>query len=678
MVEIEGTPPEAEGSAPASGRIGGGGPSRVWRRLGPLVPQGVKRGGPLLGALLVLSALDLARAQLGPAVRPWQWAAGLLAFVMLRFWQRARGVTLRQGLPALVLAALLLPTYVAHTQRLGSDGINYYAFLRSALFDHDLALTNDFRLLGSDYSSPDVLPVGAPILWSPLVLLVHLGWQATRLLGAPAPTGVEPIYQAAVCQATLLYAGAGLFLLLGVLRRFFSPSTALWTTVLCWVGSPLRFYLSVLPSLAHGTEFLAAVLVLRAYLTLRDRPDRRSAIWMGAACGLVFLVRSQDGILLGLPAIELGLRLWRGPDRRATLWLGGAVVVTFVLTALPQLLVWQHMFGTPFLVPHKVLHGEAFMHLAAPELLGTLFSPRGGLFASYPILVLAIAGLLGLALRPRRGPLESLGGAYTLAVLPVLAIGWYVNSTVFDWYQVRRFTGLVPLMAPGLGLVIAPLSRVGVVLPMLLAFTAWRYDLAVDRLRPQPGGPVPVRAALVELADGLAQEGYRLLEPGAPRAAVALLSTYTGESFLSETASSLDLSQDAPWLRLPKPARHLSAPEVEDGVACRWVEDHDMRLFLPLAYRGGLVVSVEARALETERPQAMQLLWNGHRLGREEMLPAWKVYRFHVPAELLTAGTNELALEFERRPIFRRVRGFGPRKVRPAALSRLTLHRDSG
>jgi hypothetical protein len=647
-------------------------------RLRSRIAAELRRSGPLLGVLLVLSALDLARAQLGPALRPWQWAAGLLALVALRLWQRARGITLREGLPVLAMAALLVPTYVDHTQRLGSDGINYYTFLRSALFDRDLSLTNDFRLLGSDYSSPDVLPVGAPILWSPLVLLVHVGWQAARLLGAPAPTGVEPLYQAAVCQATLLYAGAGLFLLMGVLRRFFSPSTALWTTVLCWVGSPLRFYLSVLPSLAHGAEFLAAVLVLRAYLALRDRPDRRSAAWMGAACGLVFLVRSQDGILLALPAIELALRLWRGGDRRAPLWLGGLVAVSFVLTALPQLLVWQHMFGTPFLVPHKVLHGEAFMHLAAPELLGTLISPRGGLFASHPILLLAIAGLLALALQPRRGPFESLGGRYTLTVLPVLVIGWYVNSTVFDWYQVRRFTGLVPLMAPGLGLVVAPLSRVGLVLPMLLAFTTWRYDLAVDRLRPQPGGPVPVRAALLELADGLAHDGYRLLEPGAPRTAVSLLSTYTGEFFLSGAASSLDLSQDAPWLRLPQPARHLSAPEVEDGVACRWVEDHDMRLFLPLSYRGGVIVSVEARALETKRPQAMALLWNGQRVGREEMLPAWKVYRFHVPAELLRVGSNELALEFERRPIFRRVRGIGPRKVRPAALSRLTLHRDSG
>src|SRR5206468_623539 len=111
---------------------------------------------------------------------------------------------------------------------------------------------------------------------------------------------------------------AGLFLLSTVLRRWAIPAAAFWATVLCWIGSPLRFYLSVIPGMAHGAEFFAAVLVLRAYLSLRDRPDVRNAVGAGAACGLLFLVRSQDGLLLSLPALELALRSMRGPDRRGT------------------------------------------------------------------------------------------------------------------------------------------------------------------------------------------------------------------------------------------------------------------------------------------------------------------------------------------------------------------------
>ena len=109
-----------------------------------------------------------------------------------------------------------------------------------------------------------------------------------------------------VAFATLLYGTAGLFLLMHTLRRWVGPWAAFWATVIAWVGSPLRFYLSVLPGTAHGVEFFAAVLVLRAYLALRDRPDRRRAFLAGAACGLAFLTRSQDGLLLLRPGDRAG------------------------------------------------------------------------------------------------------------------------------------------------------------------------------------------------------------------------------------------------------------------------------------------------------------------------------------------------------------------------------------
>ncbi len=629
------------------------------------------------GSLLVI--LDLARPYAGRSLLPWQVAAGIATLILAYAWLKARGHRPREALPFVALGAFLLPTYLYHSRSLESDGILYYSFLRSVLLDGDLQLANDLVALGSDYSSPNVLPVGAPTLWSPLVVLVHVAHQGIRLFGAGPPTGVEPAYQAAACLATQLYGAAGLFLLFDTLRRWFSPAAAFWATVICWVGSPLRFYLSVLPSLAHGAEFFAVVLVLRAYLALRRRPGLAGAAWAGAACGLAFLTRSQDGILLALPGVELGLRFWSGPERRRWLARLGALCGGFLLVALPQLAVWQVMFGVPFLVPHKVLHGDAFMRLGEPQLLGTLLSPRGGLFASHPALLLGVLGLVALALGSRSAPRAApFRCRYLAAALPVLLAGWYVNSTIFDWYQVRRFTGLVPLLAPGLAWALSRLSRTGVLLPALLAFAVLRYDLAVDRLRPQPGRPVPVRSALVELGDELAADGYRLLEPRLPRGAVSLLSAYTGEPLLAGQVTRVDLGDQPALLRLPRPARHLSAPAVEDGVACRWVEDRDTRFFLPLAWEGPVVLSVRARALETLRPQFLEALWNGRSLGRQAMRPVWAEYRFRVPGEAVQPGTNELVLAFERTPIYRRMRGSGPRRVRPAALAALTLHRAEG
>jgi hypothetical protein len=114
---------------------------------------------------------------------------------------------------------------------------------------------------------------------------------------------------------------------------------------------------------------------------------------------------------------------------------------------------------------------------------------------------------------------------------------------------------------------------------------------------------------------------------------------------------------------------------VEDGRAARWVTGRYARLAVPLSWRGPLLVRVEARALETLEPQTMALEWNGLACGERPMEPSWREYSFEVPARAVRYGTNALVLRFGRAPLYFRVRGVGPREVRPAALSWLTLNR---
>ncbi|HEY3119087.1 MAG TPA: hypothetical protein VGL15_00570, partial [Vicinamibacteria bacterium] len=263
-----------------------------------------------------------------------------------------------------------------------------------------------------------------------------------------------------------------------------------------------------------------------------------------------------------------------------------------------------------------------------------------------------------------------------LLVLPPLLAGWYVNATVFDWYHVRRFTGAVPFLAPGLAVLLSPLARLGVAAMAVLAFLVLRYDLAVDTLRPLPGAPVPVRAALRETGDSILRDGYRLLEPAAPGAAVALLSTLTGERLLAGETTVIDLADDPAVLRLPAKARNFSEVTVEDGVAARWIRDQDARLFLPVPRPAALELTIRARALETLEPQAIETVWNDRPLGKQAMTPSWADYRFEVPSDAVHAGTNVLVLRFDRAPIYHRVRGTGPREPRPAAVASITLRRS--
>ncbi len=621
--------------------------------------------------LLVLVATDLLRPTVGHGLRPYQAVVFVATLAAAIAWRRQRVLSWRRLAPEAALVALFLPTYLDHTRSFeGSDGIHYYAYLRSLMCDGDLDLANDYALLGGvDPGHRNVLSIGPAVFWAPIVVPLHVLRQVARVFGAEAPTGVEPDYQAAGCLATLAYGVAGLLVLFRVLRRQGSDGAAFWTCVVAWLGSPLRFYLSVLPGLAHGAEFFAAALVLRAFERLRDRVTARRAALAGVAVGLVFLTRSQDGLAGLLPGLWLVSRL-RFPEARvAALRAIAALCVAFALAALPQVAVWQAMYHTPFLIPHKVLHGDEFMHPEHPHLVEGLISPRGGLFTSYPALGFAFAGLLLLVRRD---------AAYVLCVLPVLLGDWYVNASVFDWYHVRRFTGAVPLLGPGLLLVIGALTRGRLLPSALLALLAVRYDLAVDRLRDLPGDPAPVRAVVREMADALPADAYALLAPRAPRLAVRLLGGYTGEPLLAgdEKVSRIDLGTDSALLRMPERARNLSAVSGEGGVACRWVRERDARLFLPLERSEPVIVTLRAKPLEgTLEPQAMEVTWNDVPLGRRPMGPEWADYRFDVPASAVRPGTNLLAVAFDRAPIFRRVRGEGPREVRPAALQSLTLHR---
>jgi hypothetical protein len=634
------------------------------------------------GVLAVAFAVvDVAR---GSHPQPLLWvqvACGLalVASVFLALWRGGRPG--RELLAPAVLALLLLGVFVNHVRVLHSDGFLYYSYLRSMLFDGDLDLHNDFTLLGPP-NNPDLinpLPVGAPICWSPFVLTLHAFWNAARLFGAPAPQGVEPAYQAAACFASLVYGALALFLLYALVRRWTSPTTAFFTTLVCWWAFPLRFYLAVEPSFAHSCEFFASVLVLWTTLRLRDGLTLRSVMVAGAAVGLLTLVRTQHGLLVILPAAEIlaGVR-WRTEPRRL-LKLSLACAAAFALVVLPQMLVWQAMFGRPITVPYTALHGQRFMQLDHPHLLGMLISPRGGLFTSHPAAIAGLLGLVWLAVRgvsawraDGRWPLPD--RRYAVVALTVFAAGFYLNASIFDWYHVRRFTGLVPLLAPGVALALSALVPRGLVALAALVFLLGRYDLEIDALRHHQGDPAPVRAILRRVPDGLAYDAYRLLEPWAPRASATLLAAYTGEGVLNAPVTRLVMAHDLASLRLPRPARNLSGVEYEDGRACRWVRADSASIFVSVARRSPFVLSVHARALETAAPQAMQVFWNGERLGRQVMAPRWEAHRFRVPLAAVRAGTNRLDLRFERSPVYRRVRGEGPREVRPAALSRIDFH----
>jgi hypothetical protein len=342
----------------------------------------------------------------------------------------------------------------SHPERIVSDGIDHYVYLRSLAEDGDLDLANDFALLSPSGASPAPLtplgrtgnlhPVGPALVWAPFYALAEL---VSRLRGEPAD-GLGPAYRNAVALASVLHGWAGVVLVYLTARRFVSSGVALLAALGIVFGTFLYWYLAYAPTMAHAPSFAAAALFAWLWLDPARRGPRR-ALALGACCGLAMLLRWANAVLALLPLVEALPRLrrrseWPALAREALAFAGGAVVVFS-----PQMVAWRRLYGSALTIPQ----GEGFV-AGEPALLSVLFSARHGLFSWSPLLYLGAFGLLWWL---RTDRVRAAAALLTVAALARL------NAGVADWwggaaFGARRFDGVLPLFAVGMALGLAALS----------------------------------------------------------------------------------------------------------------------------------------------------------------------------------------------------------------------------
>lgn len=393
----------------------------------------------------------------------------------------ARGSLRDPGLLVLAAAlALLLALLFSHDARLTSDGIDHYVYLRSVFVDHDLDLANDYALVAPSGESDagttplgltgNAHPVGPALVWAPFYAAAEL---LTRLRGERSD-GMDRLHLDAVAVGSVLYGWLGLVLLYLAARREASAAAALLASLGIGFGTFLYFYLAFAPTMAHGPAFGAAALFVWLWLRPPATGPRR-ALLLGAACGLLGLLRWANVLIALLPILEALPRLRRRSEWLPLLREGAAFAAAFLLVFWPQMFTWWMLYGSPLTIPQ----GSAFI-AGAPAWDGVLFSPRHGLFSWSPLLYL---GALGLLAWWRRAP-------WRLAAVVLFALVLArVNAGVADWWAGaafggRRFDALLPLF--GLGLAFAadavaafvrrrPLAPVAA---LVAAFVLWNVLLA--------------------------------------------------------------------------------------------------------------------------------------------------------------------------------------------------------
>jgi len=354
---------------------------------------------------------------------------------------------------ALLFFGAALARGVPRGRLIAGDALFYYAYLPSWVIDHDVDLTNDLEKLRG--------ATGAPLKYQPTVTgkasspyaigtaLLDLpffgaGLALDRLAGGRGD-GYGWMAQASMCLGGISYACAGTLLLLRLLRRWFDLEVAFAATVGFELASSLVYYVLVSPAYAHAASFFAVTVFVTAWIATRDHLSARDAIVLGAAAGLMTLVRWQDSVFVVVTAVPLVARLCArsiGAEERARILRFAALASVAALVVFsPQLWVWHSIYGSWLTIPQ----GDTWVRWGQPELAATLVSlDDGGLFTWTPITLLGLAGLWRFR---EREPALALGAALALA------LDIYVEATVHHGlgaaYGSRRLVGATALFAMG-------------------------------------------------------------------------------------------------------------------------------------------------------------------------------------------------------------------------------------
>ena len=151
---------------------------------------------------------------------------------------------------AYLSAVTLFPR--SHGRIINGDGIQYYAYLRSLVFDRDVNFVNDYALLYGDDDANvwianrtgtghavNLMSIGPALLWMPAFLLTCGLMAAGTLLGSTVPVdGIAAPFQLSAGLAGIAYATAGAYLLYQICAREFAPWPALWASLVAWLASP--------------------------------------------------------------------------------------------------------------------------------------------------------------------------------------------------------------------------------------------------------------------------------------------------------------------------------------------------------------------------------------------------------------------------------------------------------
>jgi hypothetical protein len=411
---------------------------------------------------------------------------------------------------ALILAfAVSLPAVT--TRIYASDEIEYFAFLRSLWFDHDLSFENEYQYFYErgiarawgfhktfleERSATGLRfnfgTIGPALLWAPMYGVADIGVRMARAAGSQVQAdGFSRPYLAAVAYGSALYGFLALLLSTFVARRIAGDETA-WAAALVWVGTPLAFYMYLAPGMAHACSAFAVAAFVATWLVVRERWSTTGVMALGALAALMTMVREQDAFYAAGAAIDFLWSVKADLDARSAVVERLKAVLAGVATSLvcfaPQ--AWAYLVLNGRIGPASPV--AAKMYWTAPHALQVLFSPEHGLFAWTPLAALSLLGLLVAGTGRRSSSVaqrdvQAQTRRIVIALLVMFAAQIYVSGSIDTWtvagsFGQRRFVGATVILVTGLALFLRQVvrcRRTAVWIPIALCVW-WNVGLMVQ------------------------------------------------------------------------------------------------------------------------------------------------------------------------------------------------------
>jgi hypothetical protein len=564
-----------------------------------------------------------------------------------------RGYAALEGPELALLALLLVLLFLFHWgfARAASDGREYFVQVRSLVLDGDLDFANENSSFGVRGTAGN-FAFGAPLLWVPFFVLAHLWLGLLNLFGAGhSLAGYFNPYQRAVGLGSLVYGYAGLILGYRILIQYFSRWLAAAATIAVTCGSFVIWYLVVDNSMSHAVSMFAVTLFIYYWHQTRGDTSVRRWALLGAAAGLMSLVRWQNVLFVVFPAAEalghLVPRLSHRGGGRIEDMAGGPPAVAayaafaagWILVFSPQLYFWKVVRGGWLAMPAGA-HGAQW---TSPALGDALFSPDRGLFSWTPLLLLAVLGLIPFA---RRHPQL---GALLFAAL-VLQI--YINATV-EWFGhgfgARRFANCMLIFAIGLAALLRWMKQRPALAPVLvvgaLVVLNGFFMLGMQSALLPPSGAI-------RFQEMVGATTSRLGNPFSLPMGLLTAMRFGGDLALYERIGSqtfnnllIDVggANDNRFL-----VRGWSGPEAAGELSFRWSDGAESTLVVPLKEAADYILDVRCAPFTAPGAelQVVEVWVNDQVAGRFAAAPGLQDYRVAIVGSLLRAGFNEIRFRY--------------------------------